>query len=195
MELRKATVEPRFSGFARTWRIQTLSRRRFLLGLAGGSLATLMPLSLLAEGETPEVDRWRILGAVQDHLFPSEAKAPGAREINALGFLKWVVTDKGIDTEERAFILRGVDWLEDLSRQQHQVGFLSLSHAQQDGLLKQIARSEAGENWLATLLLYLFEALLSDPVYGGNPDQIGWRWLGHRPGFPLADAHNRYRGV
>ena len=41
--------------------------------------------------------------------------------------------------------------------------------------------------------LYIFEALLSDPVYGGNPEGIGWRWLGHRPGFPRPNQRNRYR--
>jgi gluconate 2-dehydrogenase gamma chain len=25
-------------------------------------------------------------------------------------------------------------------------------------------------------------------VYGGNPDGIGWRWLGHVPGYPRPPA-------
>ena len=32
------------------------------------------------------------------------------------------------------------------------------------------------------------EALLADPVYGGNFDQTGWRWLSHQPGFPRPSA-------
>jgi gluconate 2-dehydrogenase gamma chain len=196
MQYRKSTSERRFSGYIESFRQQTLTRRRFLLGMAGGSLATLMPLSLPAQDEqAAKPDHWAILERVQDHLFPSEVTAPGARELNALDYLKWVVTDKGIDEEERLFILRGVNWLEDLSLQQHQVGFLKLPAEQQDKLLRQVARSDAGENWIATLLIYLLEALLSAPVYGGNPDQVGWRWLGHQPGFPLPDTSNRYRGI
>ncbi len=154
----------------------------------------LMPLSTPAAGESASSDsQWQIIGAVQDRLFPSEPNAPGARELNALNYLKWVVGDDGVDVEQRQFILRGVDWLEDMSRQAHDQGFLKLTTGQQDEMLKKIAQSDAGENWLSTLLLYIFEALLSDPVYGGNPDAIGWRWLGHRPGFPRPTEANKYR--
>lgn len=194
MILRKTTIETTHQDFLAQWRVQTVSRRRLLLGLVGGSLAALMPLSSLAEAreEVSETHPWQVLEAVQDQLFPSEPNAPGARELNALGYLKWVVGDPGIDAEDRRFILRGVEWLDDLTRQNHKVAFLDLSITQQEAMLKQIAQSEVGENWLATLLLYIFEALLTDPIYGGNPDAIGWRWLGHRPGFPRPNAKNRY---
>lgn len=196
MNIRKTVAERRFGDFIREWRERTCSRRRFLLGLAGGSLATLMPLSVLSSNNTrPAADHWAVLDRVQDHLFPSEDEAPGAREINALRYLQWVVSDKGIDEEERHFILRGVDWLDDLAWERHDTAFLALSSDQQDELLRQVARSDKGENWLATLLLYIMEALLTAPVYGGNPDQIGWRWLRHQPGYPLPDETNRYRGV
>ncbi|MEN8180263.1 MAG: gluconate 2-dehydrogenase subunit 3 family protein [Pseudomonadota bacterium] len=196
MTVRKTNDEHRVNSFIDAWRQETLSRRRFLLGLAGGSLAALMPLSIRADGETASPQRhWQILEAVQDQLFPSEPDAPGARELNALNYLKWVVGDAGVDAEERRFILRGVDWLEDMSRQAHDSGFLKLSTEQQAAMLKKIAQSDAGENWLSTLLLYIFEALLTDPVYGGNPDAVGWRWLGHRPGFPRPTEKNRYRAV
>jgi gluconate 2-dehydrogenase gamma chain len=153
----------------------------------------LFPLKIMGqEDELSSQQRWRIIAAVQDLLFPSEADTPGARELNALKYLQWVVGDKGVDEQERRFILRGVEWLEDMSRQLHEKGFLALSSEQQDMLLKRIAKSSAGENWLATLLLYLFEALLCDPVYGANPDAVGWRWLGHRPGFPRPTEQNRY---
>jgi gluconate 2-dehydrogenase gamma chain len=176
------------------WRSRLLDRRRFLLGLAGGSLSLLLPLSARAESEPlNETTRWRLIGAVQDRLFPSEPEAPGAREINAQAYLRWVVGDANIDAEERAFILRGGDWLNDLAQETHGQGFSTLSDANQEALLERIARSEAGEHWLSTLLLYLLEALLSDPIYGGNPDGIGWRWLQHQPGFPRPDARNRYR--
>jgi gluconate 2-dehydrogenase gamma chain len=50
--------------------------------------------------------------------------------------------------------------------------------------LREIEQSRAGRNWLSLLLTYLLEALLADPVYGGNPDGIGWTWLEHQPGYP-----------
>ncbi|MET0029358.1 MAG: gluconate 2-dehydrogenase subunit 3 family protein [Candidatus Thiodiazotropha sp.] len=177
-----------------SWREQLLDRRRFLLGLAGGSLSLLLPLAEGADANAlDEAGRWRLIADVQERLFPSEPEAPGAREINALTYLQWVVGDRNIDAQERAFILQGCDWLESLSREQHGRGFIALDTEQQEAMLERVARSEAGENWLSTLLLYLLEALLTDPVYGGNPDAIGWRWLQHRPGFPRPNEHNRYR--
>ena len=194
MTLRNNCTESRIGHPLAVWRSEILDRRRFLLGLAGGSLSLLFPIpGKSATDAAPAEPHWLILQAVQDQLFPSEPDAPGARELNALAYLQWVVGDNNLDAEERAFILRGVDWLEDLTRQTHTSGFLQLSPELQAAMLERIARSEAGENWLATLLLYLFEALLSDPIYGGNPDGLGWRWLQHRPGFPRPNQQNRYR--
>jgi len=42
------------------------------------------------------------------------------------------------------------------------------------------------------VLGYIFEALLVDPVYGGNPNGIGWKWLEHQPGLPRPTADKRY---
>ena len=49
-----------------------------------------------------------------------------------------------------------------------------------------------GELWISTLIVYLLEALLCAPAYGGNPEAIGWHWLGHQPGFPLPDPDHIY---
>ena len=176
------------------WRRELLSRRRFLMALAGGSLAALLPLpASAAAGPTlDEAQRWVVLGAVQEHLFPSEPEAPGAREINALGYLRFVVADENLDLEERAFILQGAEWLEALTRERQGRGFVGLDGEAREQMLRAVARSEAGENWLSTLLVYIFEALLTDPVYGGNTGGVGWKWLGHIPGFPRPTPGKRY---
>ena len=49
-----------------------------------------------------------------------------------------------------------------------------------------------GENWVSTLLFYICEALLTDPIYGGNPNGIGWAWLAHQPGFPRPSPEQSY---
>ncbi len=194
MTLRSNITNCRDAPLLDAWRSRLLGRRHFLLGLAGGSLALLLPLPARAEGDSLTAEsRWHLIDAVQERLLPSEPEAPGAREINALPYLQWVVGDANLDTDERAFILRGGDWLEALTRESHSRGFIDLNPEEQQAMLERIARSEAGEHWLATLLLYLFEALLSDPIYGGNPDAVGWRWLDHQPGLPRPDEHNRYR--
>lgn len=169
------------------WRRHLLSRRRFLLRAAGGSLALLFARAGLGSESAQRLDeaqRWRLLDAVQRHLLPSEPDSPGAQEINALGYLRFVVADPKVDEEERQFILQGAGWLEELAAKQEAASFLDLDPARREQLLRRVAASSAGENWLSTLLLYLMEALLTDPAYGGNSRGIGWRWLRHIPGFP-----------
>ncbi len=178
------------------WREHILSRRSFLLRMAGGSLAALMPIRSSIAGSEPaelsEEERWVLLDAVQGHLFPTEPAVPGAREIKALDYLRFVVGDKGLDVEERQFILRGVSWLEDLTRKDLSKGFLQLNADERERMLRKVASSTAGENWLSTIQLYICEALLADPVYGGNPNGIGWKWLGHNPGFPRPRPDKHY---
>jgi gluconate 2-dehydrogenase gamma chain len=148
-----------------------------------------------APGETGPADHehtWETLDQVQRHLFPSEPGAPGAREINALEYLRFVVADPKVDAQERRFILMGAGWLDGIARETYQQTFVHLEHAQREAVLQKVAASSAGENWLSTLLTYVFEALLTDPVYGGNPDGIGWRWLEHIPGFPRPTPDKTY---
>ena len=178
------------------WQTQLLDRRRFLIASAGGSLALLFSRALSAADTTDSADtadtaeadaldepqRWAIIAAVQQQLFPSEADAPGARELNALEFLQRALAEPDRDPEDAAFILRGAGWLQQLAPQSG--GFTSLDAAGREQLLRRIAASEAGEDWLSMLLLFILQALLLDPIYGGNPDGIGWAWLRHIPGFP-----------
>ena len=182
-----------FAGTLTDWRHALITRRSFLLSLAGGSLAALFGLPAAAEEETLDPEhRWRVLDAVQRHLLPSEPNAPGAPEINALAYLRFVVDDSKVDGQDRRFILKGSEWLDAMAGELTGEPFTNLDEDRREGVLRRIAASEAGENWLSTLIYYLMEALLSDPVYGGNPGGIGWKWLEHTPGYPRPPADKTY---
>lgn len=136
---------------------------------------------------TFSADQWRLLAVVQDHLLPSEpsnARAPGAREVLATLYLDRALAVPGYDADTRAFILQGLGWLQDLADERHQSPFPDLEPGDREDLLRQIADSGTGERWLSILISYTLEALLADPLYGGNPHGIGWVWLGHDPGLP-----------
>jgi len=98
-----------------------------------------------------------------------------------------------MDPDNRKFIVNGVGWLNDIASKRHEAVFIDLNGDQREDVLRQIEKTGAGERWISLILLYVFEALLSDPVYGGNTDQIGWRWLEHQPGFPRPPASQRYQ--
>ncbi|QYK12129.1 gluconate 2-dehydrogenase subunit 3 family protein [Shewanella rhizosphaerae] len=172
-----------------------LTRRDFLVrsGALGLLLAAKPELSLAGdEGfslttrpKDFDVINRAVIESVQLHLFPDDGDGPSAKELNAYRYLLWAIEDPDNRADEdRQFILQGAAWLEDWADTQTGRSFLVLSWDEQEALLTAIAKSRAGENWLSLLLYYLIEALMLDPLYGGNPDEIGWRWLEHQPGFP-----------
>lgn len=135
-----------------------------------------------------------VLDAVQMQLFPDDDNGPSARDLNGIAYLEWAMTDQiNIDDGDPDFIVKGIAWLNDLSQQTHGANFVELDQSQQDKVLKQVAKSQTGENWLSILLYYLTEALMLDPVYGGNPEMIGWQWLQHQAGFPRPITGKTYR--
>jgi len=178
-----------------TERGKGLSRREFITRLAAlGSLAAAYPAAALArlrsnavagsEAEWLDQEPWKTLAAVQQHLFPATEDSPGASDFKAIVYLRNSIENPAADGEDKTFIVNGVDWLNDLSRERYQRPFSAFDEAERETVLRLIEQSRAGRNWLSLLLTYLLEALLADPVYGGNPGGVGWKWLAHQPGFP-----------
>jgi gluconate 2-dehydrogenase gamma chain len=177
-------------------RICDINRRTFISRLAAvAGLLAACPSAALAglreqAGRAPvttgwlAADPWKTLDAVQQHLFPAADDTPGATDIGALRYLHNAIENPEADGEDRTFIFNGVGWLNDLSQKDYQQPFVALDEAQRETVLRRIEQSRAGRNWLSLLLTYLLEALLADPVYGGNPHGIGWEWLEHQPGYP-----------
>lgn len=185
------------TAFSHTASKSEIIGRRAFLSRAVGFLAALFlsPVVVRAAksyaAALPE-DPWLTLAVVQEHLFPPETDSPGAKEIKAIEYLRNVIADPAIDPDEKEFIMKGVKWLDDLALERHKAVFVRLPQLQQSTLLQQITKTTSGKNWISKLLSYLFEALLSDPVYGGNPHGIGWKWLGHQPGYPRPPMNKRY---
>ncbi len=180
-----------------------LGRRTFLLR-GGAAVATAAALAGLPYALRKDLTRETsfvlfstqqhdAVSAVQEHLFPKGADSPGAVDINAVAYLEWAITAPGIDPDTRNTIVNGVGRLQDASRERFDVLFDRLNFEQREQLLRYLAdKTRWGRAWLSLLLYYVFEALLSDPVYGGNPDEIGWQWLQHQPGFPRPPADKIY---
>ncbi len=134
----------------------------------------------------------KILQEVQEHLFPKSDDSPGANDINSLPYLYFVLTDPNIDEDNKNLIINGVNWLEEECQSSFSKSFISLSSGEKDKVFRIIEKSNWGYRWLSLNLIYIFEALLSDPIYGGNPNEIGWKWLEHAPGLPRPTANNMY---
>ncbi len=180
-----------------------LGRRSFLLS-GGAAIVTAAALAGLPYALRKDLTREtsfvlfsteqkHTVSAVQEHLFPKGSDSPGAADINATAYLEWAITAPGIDPDTRNTIVNGVGRLQDSSLERFDVPFTGLDDEQKEQLLRYLAdKTRWGRAWLSLILYYVFEALLSDPAYGGNPNEIGWRWLQHRPGFPRPRADKIY---
>ncbi|MEA3278590.1 MAG: gluconate 2-dehydrogenase subunit 3 family protein [Pseudomonadota bacterium] len=177
-----------------------MKRRNFIKGASAAVLATGAPVvsagsdlrGTAGSGETFDPNQWKTIEAVQDHLLPSETDAPGGREANATAYLDLTLADPGFDPDVRGFILKGIGWLNEIAEERERRPFHLVEPVRREDLLRQIAGSGAGERWLSTLVTYTLEALLADPLYGGNPNGIGWTWLEHDPGRPRPTPNKIY---
>lgn len=180
------------------WFTQKMNRRTLLKSAAGATALAAMPNVAIANDTVNQYqaalkqDPWLTLDNVLTHLLPSSATGPGAQELRATLYLYNLVHEQTVDEEEKTFIIKGVGWLNGYSESQLTKPFVALTHEQKETMLRGISTSRAGNNWLNTLINYLYEAMLSPPSYGGNPDGIGWKWLQHQAGFPLPPVGKRY---
>jgi len=168
------------------------SRRSFLKTVLMSSAAVMFSEQVLANTLRLNTKAWNTLQAVQLHMFPENNNEPDALSINATAYLKSILEWPGVDESDKTFIMNGVTWLNDLSIKQFGSLFFELKDNDKEKILRQIEMSRAGENWLSLIMLYLVEALLTAPVYGGNTNSQGWRWLQYQPGFPLPPADKMY---
>jgi len=180
-----------------------LSRRSFLV--SGGAALTVAPVAVnlpLAFADGPErADEPRrftalersVMTALTEHLFPRTPDSPGAGDINTVAYMEFTVFREGMNPGLGRFLVRRISTVEEASQERFSLPFAELDESRREALLTYfVEQTHWGENWLSLVLGYVLEALLCDPVYGGNPDGIGWRWLEHRPGFPRPPKEKIY---
>jgi len=187
---------------------QQLSRRGLLKSAAGIAAISALPSFHLAAKELEDLakltrtDPWLTLHATLNHLLPKSADSTestekkgtdvSAQSINALTYLYQIMTVQPTEQDEKDFILKGVGWLNSYANSEKDKKFVELNLDDKELLLRGISKSRAGENWLNTLIGYIFQAMLAPPSYGGNTNGIGWQWLEHQAGFPLPEKGQRY---
>ncbi len=172
-----------------------LSRRSFLVtgaaALSAAPVAVNLPLVWAQERQQADAlhrfttEQRDVMTALAEHLLPKGPGSPGAGDVNAVAYMEFTVFREGMEPGLQRFLLRRIATVQEASQERFSTPFPRLDEQQRELLVNDIARhTHWGEHWLALVLGYVLEALLADPVYGGNPGGIGWRWLQHRPGFP-----------
>jgi len=104
--------------------------------------------------------------------------------INAVSFLRGVFEDPYIKEDEKLFLKNGIIWLHETSQELYKRNYNHLSSKERQKVLHVISQKNWGDSWLWTVMSYFFEAMLGDPIYGGNQKQKGWEHLDLISGYP-----------
>lgn len=174
-----------------------INRRTFLSSSLLLSLYALKPKQLHANqnnNSSFELSKkqFAILNKVQNHLYPKGEDNPSIDEINATDYMQKVLHDNQFDKDIRLIILNGIDKIERQSIAKYHKSISNLKDENM-GILLEEAREEWAEPFLAMVLLFIFEALFSDPIYGSNTNQVGWNWINHQQGQPQPNNKNLYK--
>ncbi len=64
--------------------------------------------------------------------------------------------------------------------------FLSMTAKEKEKALRDYEETNYGSNWLSRMMTLTMEAIFSDPVYGSNKNESGWKALNSYGGEPRA---------
>jgi len=164
-------------------------RRSFLIL---GSLLGLSPyLSAKAvssyEKEFKEVEN--TIKSVQEHMFPSSSKLPSARSTKITQFVFETMMHKSFDKDIKAFVLEGAKELELREKGR----FVSMTEKEKENALRAYEKTSYGSSWLARIMTLTMEGMFSDPIYGSNIKEVGWKSVGAYGGYPRAKI--KYMGL
>ncbi|WP_457592579.1 gluconate 2-dehydrogenase subunit 3 family protein [Hydrogenimonas sp.] len=163
-----------------------MNRREFI-GTAGLAAAALCSAGPMEQHEHEEA--MQTIFAVQRHFFPKGLLLPDADSFGAAIYTRRAMAHSSFDPDIRHALLEGARRLQ----QRCDTPFVSLSPQKKEQLLRGFEKDSFGAYWLSTLMNLTLEALLADPIYGGNRDEAGWKAFSLTPGKPR--PKKRYCGV
>ena len=121
-----------------------------------------------------------VLDEVLNIIFPKTKNMPSAKEFKALEYLIKNISEKTFNNEDKTLIINGTkDFISSFPE------FFTLTKEERKNLiLKIIKNSQYAKSWVSKLTYYGIEAMFSDPIYGGNFNQIAWKSVNHTAGIP-----------
>jgi hypothetical protein len=121
-----------------------------------------------------------VLDEVLNVIFPKTKNMPSAKEFKAIEYLVKNISHKTFDDEDKTLITDGTkDFINSFPK------FLSLTQEDKKKLIFEIIKdSQYAKSWISKLTYYGIEAMFSDPIYGGNFNQIAWKSVNHFAGIP-----------
>jgi hypothetical protein len=156
--------------------LRNFSRRNFLHSSFLFSAVFVMDGCSLF-GVTTPIDTF---GVLHRDLFPKAASLG----IETADYMQLVFKHSHISKSDKEFLKNGVKWLNEEAVKIYKTEYVKLPAQQRQRVLGSVAKTEWGESFLYDVMSYMFEAMLGDPIYGGNNNEAGWRWLRLSAGLP-----------
>lgn len=152
------------------------TRRNFLkLGFLSTSVFVMSGCDLLSVTTPRET-----IKILQYDLFPK------AKELNidTINYMDLIFRHPRVTQEEKTFLKNGVKWLNETSFEMYDKSYTKLPEQERQDVLNAISQTQWGENFISKIMSYILEAMLGDPLYGGNNKEAGWKWLAFEGGKP-----------
>ena len=144
------------------------------------TISLLLFNSNISIAKTVSKDMLKNLDEVLNIIFPKTSNMPSAKEFGALNYLLTNISHKSFDDEDKTLILDGTkDFIKAFPN------FLNLSKDEKKEMIFAIIKNnDYAKSWVSKLTYYGIEAMFSDPLYGGNTNQISWSSTNHSIGYP-----------
>lgn len=156
-----------------------IKRRQFLALGAMLGLSPYVNAQTVSNYEKAFKEVEGIIAAVQEHMFPEGSKLPSAKAMNVTQFLFETVTHNSFDKDIRKFVLEGAEEL--LLREKD---FASMSAKDKEKALRAYEKTNYGSSWLSRMMTLTMEGMFSDPIYGSNVNEAGWKAINAYGGSP-----------
>lgn len=118
--------------------------------------------------------------SVQYDLFPKAKDL----NINTADYIDLILHHSRVTQKDKIFLKNGVKWLNEAAVELYQTMYAELRPSQRQAVLQTIVKTQWGESWIYNMQTYIFEAMFGDPIYGGNNNEAGWKWLAFEGGLP-----------
>ncbi|AXH10942.1 hypothetical protein CP960_12020 [Malaciobacter halophilus] len=129
--------------------------------------------------DTKDSLSWLIIKNVLEILFPKTQHMPSASEFGAIDYLLQNKNHKTFNKQDLHYLLQGAkDFNSSFPI------FLKATIDKKNKIIKEVSQNSYGQSWLSFLIYYGLEAMLSDPIYGGNKNMLAYKALKFQAGQP-----------
>lgn len=147
-----------------------MKRRTFLKTTTLGAI-------LLSGCTNKQNQFWLTIENIQNIILPQSKYGPSAKEIHASQYLQYSSIHQSFDSRDLILLKQGVKYLANQN-------FNNAPNDKQIKIFNNFTKTNLGNKWINLLVYYTLEALFADPIYQGNYQQKGWKWINHSIGYP-----------